>query len=101
MAGYMVRHSTTLLFYRLTEAEQSGWLGLWTDGTDQEVDGVWRWSGSHLTLDPYTHWVDGEPTGTYEGLDEDCLAFLVSGGFLSFEWYDGACHIERAFICEL
>jgi hypothetical protein len=68
---------------------------IWTDGTDQAVEGVWRWSGSDMTFDPFANWRDSEPNDANG--DEDCLNYWVATG----KWNDQACAFEFPFICEL
>uniref|UniRef100_K1QAD0 Collectin-12 n=1 Tax=Magallana gigas TaxID=29159 RepID=K1QAD0_MAGGI len=62
------------------------WIGL----TEQETEGMWRWSHSQ-SAPQNPQWLDGRPDG---GTAENC-AMLHSG-----RWDDFSCHDTMYFICE-
>ncbi|XP_033732136.1 perlucin-like protein isoform X2 [Pecten maximus] len=65
----------------------------WIDGTDLEVENVWRWAltGDKLT---YTAWADGEPNNAQRG---NCMNLYEGGGF---KMADDDCELRLHYICQ-
>jgi hypothetical protein len=72
----------------------------WTGGSDQEDEGVWRWSDDRAypgqngfgAPGPFTAWDEGQPNG---GRNENCMR-AIDG-----LWRDRPCEDEGAYVCEL
>merc|ERR1712168_360601 len=65
----------------------------WTAGTDQGVEGTWRWISTSEDV-PYFVWASGQPGG---GTKENCL-YLASGSFLGNDY---ACTGTFYPICQI
>ncbi|XP_069122656.1 perlucin-like [Argopecten irradians] len=65
----------------------------WIDGTDLEVENIWRWAltGDKLT---YINWADGEPNNAQSG---DCMNLYQDGGF---KMADDSCEKHLYYICQ-
>ncbi|XP_060067993.1 perlucin-like protein [Ylistrum balloti] len=65
----------------------------WIDGTDLEVENVWKWAqtGEELT---YINWADGEPNNALSG---NCMNLYGAGGF---KMADDDCDIHLYYICQ-
>ncbi|XP_060067929.1 perlucin-like protein [Ylistrum balloti] len=65
----------------------------WLDGSDLEVEHVWRWmtTGDVLT---FTDWAPTEPNMAE---NEDCL---ILWGASKFQMGDNACSNKRNYICQ-
>lgn len=71
----------------------------WTDGTDSEVEGVWRWSDGRIFYElrsdaaqpQFSAWEEGQPNDLN---GEDCMR--ATGGL----WRDLGCDEEIAYVCE-
>ena len=72
-------------------SEMKSWIG----GTDQDVEGVWRWAvtGELLTATGI-YWATGEPN--HSGFGEDCLGYMWNTG----KWFDKICSSLLKYICE-
>ena len=64
---------------------------IWLGGSDQEEEGVWKWSDG--TPWNFQLWNQGEPSNQ---LDQDCL---IQFGLNVKEWNDYPCNYERNFVC--
>ena len=61
---------------------------LWLGGSDQDKEGVWKWSdGSPWD---FKNWNHREP-----GIVQDCLAQAL----FSKKWHDYDCNLENNFVC--
>ncbi|XP_048780984.2 perlucin-like protein [Ostrea edulis] len=69
--------------------EVSYWLG----GNDIEIEGVFKWVKSDLTL-TFTDWNPGQPD---DANGEDCMELR---GAFHYHWNDLPCNIPHHFICE-
>ncbi|XP_021356042.1 perlucin-like protein [Mizuhopecten yessoensis] len=65
----------------------------WIDGTDLEVEHVWRWASSGEILS-YSEWSVGEPTNTSS---ENCLLLWGAHGF---NMGDNPCAASWNYICK-
>ncbi|XP_060068110.1 perlucin-like protein, partial [Ylistrum balloti] len=65
----------------------------WIDGTDLEVEHVWRWASTGEIL-TYTDWSTGEPTNTGA---ENCLLLW---GQQNFKMGDNPCGASWNYICK-
>eukprot|EP00105_Crassostrea_gigas_P000807 XP_011412753.1 PREDICTED: C-type mannose receptor 2 [Crassostrea gigas] len=82
----------------IESAEEQNWIAskvpglgcIWIGLTDQETEGIWRWSHSH-SAPQNPQWLDGQPDG---GTVQNC-AMLYKGG-----WDDYPCDSNLLFICE-
>ncbi|XP_060067994.1 perlucin-like [Ylistrum balloti] len=85
----------TFLTGELNQLHQNGTshVQYWIDGTDLEVENVWRWAitGDKLT---YTAWADGEPNNAQGG---NCMNLWGRGGFLMA---DDDCELHLNYICQ-
>ncbi|XP_033732133.1 perlucin-like [Pecten maximus] len=75
------------------EAHRLNAVGYWLDGTDFEVENVWRWAASGNTI-TYTNWGGHDPN---EATHANCLALWRDFGY---QWADEACRHVWNFICE-
>ncbi|XP_060068002.1 perlucin-like protein [Ylistrum balloti] len=68
--------------------------GFWTDGSDVEVEGTWRWvsTGANIT---YVHWGLNQPNN---GNLSNCLS-LTWG--LSYDMADDPCNTKQNYICQM
>lgn len=82
----------------------AAYMGVWLGGTDELVEGTWRW----ITGEPWTfqHWNAGEPNdggGPYGTGGED---YLLMSGITSGSWNDGggpgagATENLLSYVCE-
>uniref|UniRef100_A0A8C9YAS4 C-type lectin domain-containing protein n=1 Tax=Sander lucioperca TaxID=283035 RepID=A0A8C9YAS4_SANLU len=69
------------------------WIGL----TDKEEEGTWKWVDG-LILNSTGFWKTGEPTGKFQGKEEDCVETFFHAMISS--WNDVDCAIQRHWICE-
>ncbi|XP_069134502.1 perlucin-like [Argopecten irradians] len=76
------------------EAQRLHAQGYWIDGTDVEVENVWRWTASGDKIS-YLNWGGQEPNAGESG---NCLALWRDFGY---QWADESCHAARNFICEM
>ncbi|XP_033732130.1 perlucin-like protein [Pecten maximus] len=65
----------------------------WIDGTDLEVEHVWRWASSGELLS-YQEWATGEPTNTGS---ENCLLLW---GVQGFKMGDNPCGASWNYVCK-
>ena len=76
--------------YIYKEKKRRGLSSLWIGGTDQEEEGVWKWSdGSPWN---FTEWAKDEPTNRS---DEHCLQQYS----VSKDWKDYECSLKKHFVC--
>ena len=70
---------------------------MWLGGSDQEVEGEWRWESDSQLIDMEKFWANSQPDSA-EG-DEDCLRIWrgerATGGF-----GDGLCSALHHFVCK-
>ena len=64
---------------------------IWLGGSDQEEEGVWKWSDG--TPWNFQLWNLQEPSNV---TDQDCL---IQFGLNVKEWKDYPCNYERNFVC--
>ena len=66
---------------------------MWIGGTDQEKEGVWKWTDCSLWN--FTPWKRGQPDNIKNG--QHCLEFFGTeeGG----KWNDDDCTIGKYFLC--
>ncbi|XP_021356856.1 perlucin-like protein [Mizuhopecten yessoensis] len=65
----------------------------WIDGTDLEVENVWKWAISGEKLS-YINWADGEPNNAQGG---NCMNLYGNGGF---KMADDDCELHLYYICQ-
>ncbi|XP_069122655.1 perlucin-like protein [Argopecten irradians] len=65
----------------------------WIDGTDLEVENVWKWAKTGQTLS-YVNWASGEPNNAEGG---NCMNLYGTGGF---KMADDDCDIKLFYICQ-
>ncbi|XP_069131035.1 perlucin-like protein [Argopecten irradians] len=65
----------------------------WIDGTDEEVEGVWRWASIDQKI-TYFNWGRGQPDQTQHA---NCLHLWSGSGF---QTADGVCETHLNFICQ-
>ena len=88
------RHEGSHLASVLREDEQkevslSSVSDLWIGGSDQEEEGIWKWTDKSVW--DYTAWDVGA------GQEEDVQNCLYTQGMV---WNDASCDATRAFICQ-
>ncbi|XP_060590333.1 asialoglycoprotein receptor 1-like [Ruditapes philippinarum] len=75
--------------------------GLWTAGSDDDTEGIWKWIDGFRHTDKliqgYKNWHSGEPDSGSGNHDEDCMCII---GRRNFEWQDYRCSTHMNFICE-
>nr|KAG5703216.1 hypothetical protein BaRGS_034127 [Batillaria attramentaria] len=80
-------------FIRQTVAGSSA---LWLGGDDKANEGNWVWLDGSPVNNGYTNWKSGEPDGTHNGKDADCL-WVTPGGW----WRDSICSQSKQFVCRV
>ncbi|XP_033732139.1 perlucin-like protein [Pecten maximus] len=65
----------------------------WIDGTDLEVENVWKWAQTGETLS-YVNWAGGEPNNAQSG---NCMNLWGQGGF---KMADDNCERKFFYICQ-
>jgi Ca2+-binding RTX toxin-like protein len=82
----------------ITSAEENAYLanlvagqdlGAWLGGSGHATEGTWQWTQgpeAGSTISGYTNWNPGEPSGVYNGVDEDYLHMMANDS----RWNDAA-----------
>jgi len=85
---------------KLQEGKISEWISsvasdaaVWLGASDQDVEGVWKWSNGNLLDQGYSNWNENEPNNADN--DEDCASFKPDSG-----WNDVSCQNAAQIIIE-
>ena len=70
---------------------------VWLGGSDERVEGDWRWDGDNDRIDMSQFWLRNEPGG---GRYENCLLMGWDGGD-SFGFRDYPCSDTCPFVCDV
>ncbi|XP_060068000.1 perlucin-like [Ylistrum balloti] len=89
-----ILESTAENTFLKAEAHRFNAVGYWIDGTDLEVENVWRWTSNGDKL-AFTDWGGNDPNA---GTSANCLVLWRD---FSYQWADEGCRRIYNFLCEM
>ncbi|XP_060068001.1 C-type mannose receptor 2-like [Ylistrum balloti] len=89
-----ILESTAENTFLKAEARRLNAVGYWIDGTDLEIENVWRWTSNGDKLD-FTDWGSSQPN---QGTTANCLVLWRD---FSYQWADEGCRRIYNFLCEM